>query len=172
MRHVMLDIETLGLTPGSVVTAFAAVAFTEDEILDSVSHALDIVKVQRAGFTMDASTTRWWMQQGDEAIRRSLFGTMDPCAAAVQFHNWCGGHNAQRFWARGQDFDFPIMEAFQRHFIQAVPWDYNQKRDTRTIVDDHLPKIDRPEFEGVQHDPLSDAVHEVRCLQATWRRMR
>lgn len=170
MSHVMVDIETLGLKPGCIVTAFAAVHFDAYEILDQVSFALDVKVVQRDGFYCDATTALWWAEQSPKAQRLSLRGDQHPAAAALEFQTWCHKVAPEHYWARGQDFDFPILEAFLEFYLggaEQLPWAYDQKRDTRTMLD-LLPPDAFPEFVGEKHVPLVDATHEARCLQFAW----
>ncbi len=67
MTHIMVDLETLGNTPYSVVPAIGAVIFTKDEFVDSFYQKIDVKQQLDLGLTVDASTLEWWMSQNDKA---------------------------------------------------------------------------------------------------------
>ena len=63
----MLDLETLGNKPGSVIVAIGAAKFGNGEILDSFYERVDAESCVSLGLRMDVPTVMWWLQQNDAA---------------------------------------------------------------------------------------------------------
>jgi DNA polymerase III epsilon subunit-like protein len=56
VNRVMLDLETLGHTPGSVIVSIGAVKFGGGKILDTFYHRIDAQSCVEHGLKMDVST--------------------------------------------------------------------------------------------------------------------
>ena len=65
MRHVMLDLETLGKLPGCAILSIGAVYFELEtgRLGDEFYLNVDPASCTRAGLTIDGETLGWWMQQ-------------------------------------------------------------------------------------------------------------
>jgi 3' exoribonuclease, RNase T-like len=175
MEDIMLDLETLGTAPGSVVLSIGAVEFDPDT--DRLGREFYIVINQQsslnAGLVTDASTVEWWGKQSREA-QRVLYATTENNGESLalalslfsDFVAPCG--KSVRIWGNGSDFDQPILTAAYNSVSQAAPWKFWNNRCYRTI------KSLRPEIElqriGTYHNALDDAksqaVHLTRILKA------
>src|SRR5688572_9943106 len=69
MTHVMVDIETLGSAPGSVILSIGAVWFGDDGLGSEFYRTVDIFDSLLRGLTIDAATVAWWRDQGVRAQR-------------------------------------------------------------------------------------------------------
>src|ERR1700752_755293 len=69
MKHVLLDIETMGNTSRSAITSIGAVQFdlNTGEIGEKVYTRVDLQSCLDVGLTMNADTVMWWMKQTDAA---------------------------------------------------------------------------------------------------------
>lgn len=69
------------------------------------------------------------------------------------------------YWCRGTDFDFPILRhAYEKVVKTWLMFPYYRCRDIRTIDD---PIFNAPpHFKAVEHNALSDAIDELKILQA------
>lgn len=70
MNNVMLDIETIGNKPWSVIVSIGAVIFNPKtgDISDSTFHKkINIESCMNLGLKMDASTVLWWLKQSKDA---------------------------------------------------------------------------------------------------------
>ena len=67
MRHLMLDLETLGTTPGCVVLSIGAVEFDLDGIKSEFRAHIDVDSSTALGLKVDARTVMWWLDQSKEA---------------------------------------------------------------------------------------------------------
>lgn len=171
MRHVMLDIETLGTKPGCVVLTVGAVAF--DPTTGQTSHpfyeAIEFKDAVLTGMVVEPDTYAWWQQQDAEARRQAFAGGQTLDAVVSAFTSWSRGLSVDHWWAQGADFDFPIWEAAIKTSRGKVPWRFWQKRDTRTLYSvagfdsKNMPR------DGTYHNALDDCMHQVRCVHESYR---
>ena len=155
MSHVMLDLETLGTTPGCAIVSIGACSFDANGLGEEFYRVIDITAPGASG-SIDPSTVKWWMGQSDEA--RAVFAAAGiPLDSAL--HNFSGfwsrvegtllwGHGAARVLR-------PILDAaFSRCGLQAPVkfWDY---RDTRTLY--ALADVKPERTAGTHHNALDDA---------------
>lgn len=73
MRNVMIDLETFGTRPGSVIVSIGAVEFSMDGIGEAYYRAIDVASSLLAGLTIDEITVKWWREQ-DILAQRPLIG--------------------------------------------------------------------------------------------------
>jgi len=169
MKNVMLDLETLGTRPGSVIVSIGAVFFDEAGLGPKTTIAIDIADAQREGLTIDAETVRWWLAQSPAAKEAFGFDGLSLRTALKQFTEWLQTHNqgkAPRIWGNGASFDLALLaEAYARCGMDR-PWRYSHERCYRTLAAGTC--ITKPEPE-IAHNALSDAIaqaeHAVQILR-------
>lgn len=159
---VMIDIETLGTTPDSVILSIAAVKF--DRISGVIWEEFYMrVRPNQTDRKISEETVRWWLEQPPALISESFSGS----------HYLVDGLNELRrfvcdspVWSQGTDFDFSILDnAFNSCGI-PTPWKYNAKRDTRTAYDVCGFDPKSIEREGTYHNALDDCKHQIKCVVA------
>ena len=167
---VMIDLETLGTAPGSVILSIGAVAFAPgmQEADWSQIHLLPIsVKNSRqAGLTIDESTLAWWMHQSDEArgvLDCALEGGRTLCGALTEFSEWFP--SGTKLWGNGANFDNVLLRCAYTAACMEPPWKYYDDMCFRTMKKTFA-KVPAPTLQGVKHDALADAMHQTRWLQA------
>lgn len=168
MRHLMLDIETLGQGPYSVVLSVGAVAFDKDKIISHKEWFLNVEEQIRQGRRIDYDTVKWWMKQSDEA--RQIFQTtmisslIYFCKELTTFFDFNCGPDG-RIWGNGASFDIPIIETlYLKTMNDTLPWKFWHHRCYRTVKAQF--GIEKGVvFEGVKHGALSDSMHQAKCLQ-------
>ena len=169
----MLDIETLGTAPGSVITSVGLVFFNradpEDGAHEDYRWTVDIRPQMKAGLRVDGDTLYWWMSQDREATK-AWAGDVDrigPTRAlgeiATAFRE-CAAAGC-KVWANSPSFDCVLMETLWRVFDVPCPWDFRAQADTRTLLLVAPVEKVRPE---VEHDALSDALAQARTVQRAW----
>ncbi|WP_265102082.1 3'-5' exonuclease [Yersinia proxima] len=69
-------------------------------------------------------------------------------------------------WGNGSIFDITILESWFASVDVAVPWEFGNVRDVRTVVD--LSPLNVKDFirEGVHHNALDDAIHQAKYVSA------
>jgi len=157
MNHVMIDIETLGTAPGSVILSVGAVVFDPDgDALGAEFYAnIDPVDCQKHGLTIDAATVLWWFDQTEDArahlkpMRLPLTHALGGLAAFLR------DNQVKRVWGHGATFDPVLLDAACRACGLKTPWSPYDVRDTRTLYELAGVKPDRAK--GVHHNALDDA---------------
>lgn len=152
----MIDIETLGTAPGSVILSIGAVTFdAEAGTLGAEFYsAIDPQSAVDAGLRMDVSTLKWWMTQSDDA-RRAVFAGNQPLDCVLrEFGDFVRKVDASRVWAKPPSFDLVLLEAAFQACRLHVPWHYRSLRDVRTLLDI---TGTRATYVGTAHNALDDA---------------
>lgn len=169
MKHVMIDLETMGNTQNSPVIAIGAVYFdpktgeTGEEFYSEIS----LESCQKSGLEPDASTILWWLKQSDEA--RSKFyeneNALSLSDALDGFSSFMGNFYETKVWGNGISFDLGILSNAYSKIGKEKPWMFWNEMDVRTIVafDSSNAKWNT-EFSGVPHYALDDAKHQVKYL--------
>lgn len=160
--HIMLDLETLGLTADSVILSIGAVKFNLDgTICDDCHYSICSLSSQSSRH-INGDTLAWWMQQSDSA--KSVFTSIN-----ISLHTAL--MNLKRFvdrddyklWSNGADFDIPIIaHALRTNGIEPLVKHWNH-RCFRTIKEEYK-SCPKPPFEGAQHNALMDAIHQAKWL--------
>jgi exodeoxyribonuclease VIII len=170
-KHLMIDMETLAVSPNSVVLTLGAVHFNPygNGYADKLYMRIDIDRQNELGREIDPSNLDWWAKQ-DPKIVEEAFGLENrvPFEEAIdRFHKFAWGCKA--FWSHGATFDLIIIENIYRQLNKPLPWNFWQLRDTRTLFDLGL-NPDMPKS-GL-HDALQDAIRQSVGVQNVYRKLR
>lgn len=173
-NHVMVDLETLGTKPNSVMLTIGAVRFnpwwddTDRDLdnMDTFYRRVSLEGYEGLDHQIDDATLQWWSQQNDE-VREEAFAEDDRHDirnVLSDFHRWCGGIDA--IWANGTGFDLNILEHFSRELKRGVAWKYWQARDARTLYA-LVPGLERPK--GAAHHALWDCWSQIIGVQRAFK---
>lgn len=170
LRHVMIDLETMGKIPEQAIVSVGAVIF--DPRYNKVSK--DTFYMELAWRTqdrlIDPDTQAWWKQQSKEA-RASLNGkdSLQDCLDELSF--WLP--EDCKVWGNGATFDISTLEHAYRQHKQEIPWKFWNVRDCRTIKD--LYESARGGFDkkvgGIAHNALHDAIHQAEYICYMWNKI-
>ena len=186
MKDIMIDIETLDIKPGAVILSIAAVPFHRKtgDVADSFFEIIEIQSCLDAGLTINGDTLEWWLQQPEKArkysfgesgmIKYSLFNVLHKLHDFIKFHEDADNDGDVRVWGNGSIFDISIIESAYRTVnphLDFAMWNFRKVRDVRTVVDlgEELGyslnefDIEHP-FEGIKHNPIDDAKHQVKMV--------
>lgn len=171
--NVMVDIESLGTNPGSVILSIGAVVFDKEKVhADRTFYcAIDIDSCLRAGLVVDGPTINWWLQQEKEAQIAAFSNGRHLHAVLTDFGRWYQDQKADRLWAHGTTFDIGMMEAAHRAVRIKVPWSYRDVRDTRLLYEmaketgRYTPTSERGGHHALK-DAICQAVDVVAALKA------
>ncbi len=168
----MIDIETLGTKPGSVILSIGAVCFNLDtgengSIFHTDISGEDCIK---RGLEIDYSTFRWWMEQDKEAQNKLLknqsnktlkIGLLslgrfisDNCPPNVQV------------WGNSARFDLGILQKAYDAVGLELPWNHYRERDVRTLVMFNPLIKKQMTFTGIKHYPIDDCRHQIKYCSA------
>ena len=165
MKHVMLDLETLGTIPGSAVISIGAAQFDLDGKIGKTFHQNVLASSCREiGLVEDPATHEWWAKQSKEAQDRIMRDRKPVTEVANRFHAWFQSTGAEFVWGNGATFDVTLWEAVCRKLGVSPPWKFWNVRDMRTLV--HLFDFDVRDMrrEGVHHDALDDVKFQIACV--------
>jgi len=172
---IMIDLETLATSPDAAILTIGAVKF--DPFGDDISEPdcekfyvkVDLDSCDRIGLITNDATIAWWSNQSKEAQEEAFSpdGRIDIVDAMNQLYKFCW--SAKRVWSHGAGFDIIICEHVYRKIQKAVPWNFWQVRDTRTLFDIGIdPK--RPPV--LKHHALEDAWNQAVGVQNIFKRLR
>ena len=161
-HHIMVDLETLGQTPGCSILSIGAVTFDPhaQKLGDEFYCVVNRASCKESGLTEDASTLAWWARQNEAArkvIAEAETSEIDITAAMIRFASYIWKHDAKsvRVWGNGSDFDNAILAACYAATKQAFPWKFWNNRCFRTLKSLN-PGVPMPRG-GVYHNALDDA---------------
>ncbi len=170
MNDLMIDIETLGNGDDAAVVSIGACFFdpVTGKIGETFHVKADIVSVPPVG--LDPSTVKWWLQQSKEAQDKLTSGTVlfeDMLSAFIRFIDKNSTCFKVKPWGNGATFDITLLQSAFRGVNSVIPWRFWNVRDVRTIVDLGTRigvDVKKVEFDGVPHDALDDAKHQVKYV--------
>lgn len=176
--HIMLDLETWGMTPGSAIASIGAVAFDPLGGEPAASFYCNISRESclAAGLKLDQRTVDWWADPTRAEARRALEADQVSLGLAVlAFRDFYIKHSdiagkEDRLWSNGPSFDEVILGAAYVAAREAAPWRYNAGRDCRTIYD--LFGLKLQHTAGTFHHALDDAREQALLVQEAYRRLR
>jgi hypothetical protein len=173
MKHVMLDIETLGLEPGCVITALAMVQFDPKtgKTNQTFHRRIDIADAQKQGLKIDAATVMFWLMQSPEA-QKELHGVRPLKEVLEQAQLWLLAVEPEHLWAKGPQFDIALLDAAYKTVGMKHPWHYRAPRCMRTILTLAGLTGKEPEFKvGELHNSLDDCLTQIMALKAAWKKL-
>ncbi len=174
MEHVMLDLETLGTTPGCVILRISAVEFDMEtgELGREFNMGISIQSCLDAGLSIDAGTLKWWMEQ-NEVARTIAFSSDNPLHVTLThfdlFMVECPNFSV---WGNGIRFDAGLLEALYKAIGRKIPFTGWQERDVRTLVS-FMPEIKASmSFTGSPHVAIDDCKHQIKYCTAIWKALK
>jgi hypothetical protein len=167
LSHIMLDLEMASVRPNGAILQLAAIEF---DIKPRKVHRAFNVYVnnwETGGGHVCNDTLEWWKQQ--ENYYKVMMSCRDSQYSEVNaldmFAEWLVEANARSeikgLWGYPATSDLMWLEcAYRRYDYRKLPWEYFWARDLHTLEKE----IFHPEvtFQGVEHDAVNDALHQVR----------
>lgn len=166
MKHVMLDLETMGTASNAAIVALGAVAFDPEtkKTGEEFYRTIRLDSSVAMGGVIDPSTVLWWMQQNDAAKREVLRGEYGLRGVLIEFAEYLATflEPEARIWGNGAAFDNVVLKGAYLRDDTQPPWTHRQDRCFRTIKALFPGFIYAPsEVGGVQHNALDDAREQV-----------
>lgn len=168
MKHIMVDLETLGTVADAVILSIGAVKFDlNSDALDDLGFYASVSIDSNSSYKrrIQEDTLIFWMRQTAEAQKVFHEPKSSLPAALEEFSDWVGTDD-YTMWSNGADFDLPMLaHAFAQCGID-VPWKFWNSRCFRTYK--NLPQANGVAFTpvGVKHNAMTDALNQARHLQA------
>lgn len=140
MKHIMLDIETLGRAPDGVIIQIGIAPFDiELRKVDPIKHSLGISAplALKQGMTLNYDTIQWWM----DVRRFDLLVDILVDGAGHELKNvlrgiseWFSWDEKEGIWSNAPLFDFVILRKAFTLCGLPCPWSYRQERCSRTLM--------------------------------------
>lgn len=167
---VMVDLETLGIRPGSVIRSIGAVVFdpSTNKLGSTFYQNICSDSCKKAGLTTDPDTVKWWAQQSQEAKDALIDDQVELVAARESFATWFDLVDGERIWSQGANFDIVLLECAYRAVKQDIPWKFWETRCSRTVLALGNRKSVTPK--GEKHNALADAKGQALAVMAALRR--
>lgn len=168
--HVVVDIETLGTDPDTVVLSIGAVRMVGDRVTDDTFYVtIDYERQIKDGRSVTGSTLKWWMDQRSEVRAEAMKAELPPGRAVSQFLEWLGKEEYTFIWGNAPSFDMAILSSLFKDHGAEAPWTHQQERDIRTFCTGYLVsprdrKRLKSELNMRAHVALDDAVYEAHVL--------
>lgn len=164
MKHIMIDLETLGNHSDAAIIQIGAVVFDLEQLGESFKATIDIEDAMRHG-KVTASTLKWWMQQSEDARQSVMSGTeklSDALERLNEFVKKIGGK--KQFWSHAT-FDFPILSNAFKATGKQNAIQFRECRDLRTLESFYGDRIGWYAREGIHHDALADCIFQAMNTQ-------
>jgi hypothetical protein len=159
MKDLMLDIETLGVRPTSVIIQIGACYFDRytGEVGDKFTENISIKSCLEQKFTIDSNTISWWMQQENKSWGdnpKSIFEVLTTFTDFVK--------KAKYIWSHST-FDIPILANAYNAIDKKLPFHYRATRDIRTLTHlaGHQRNESKTDLNDKTHNALDDCVYQV-----------
>lgn len=168
-RNVMVDLETLGQTPGCSIVAIGAVACSDDGwITDTLYVVVSRSSCASYGLFEEQRTLDWWDRQSPEAREVLALADRDGDAAALPDALDALNAFVRRqgskvlVWGNGSDFDNAIL-AVAAHAAQIeLAWPFWANACYRTLKR-RAPQV-AIKRSGTHHNALDDARSQAEHL--------
>lgn len=192
MKDFLIDFETLGSDPNSIVIDLSVIVFEND--VNNIPSFTDLVnsgrrfkfslRSQKGSRSFTKSTVDWWKEQSQEA-RDNLNPSPDDLTVeegTTKFIEYLKENGINQWksqgWCRGMSFDFPILKDMlqQTYNIQDTydvePCRFWNQRDIRTAIECYLDvrgttktPLHKDILKGfVHHDSIHDCAKDILML--------
>lgn len=171
-KHVMVDIETLGQSPGYVILSIGAVTFDSEGIQRQFNEEISKESCEDYGMKIDEGTKEWWDKQDASYTEKGK-----PLPKVLQnFSDWLPSSEF-KMWAKSPSFDCEFLKDAYSRCGMETGWNYWEERDVRTAeeffshaTDGKSPEPDK--LEGTDHEPLYDAKKQALSVLISKRKIR
>lgn len=170
-RYVV-DLETLGIKPGSVVWSIGVAKMDNEKIVDKFYRVISIRDCEEKwNLTSDKSTVKWWDEQS-ELARRELAAAKGHSAVTLHqalrelelWMNKSGKDSIDAVFGNGPEFDNVHLDHLFGLVGIKLPWSHRANQSVRTVKY-YLPEVEVP-FEGIKHHACDDAINEAEYILA------
>lgn len=169
--HLMLDLETYGITPGCAIFSIGAALFEPRNSAPITAEFYCEISLQSCldqGLFTEQTTLDWWQAKGEIPN-----GTIPITQASKDFLLWVS--NAGQItkepiteaWANSPSFDFVILKAVVSRIGLQWPLPFWMERDVRTLKALAFPNNNYSLDNS--HNALEDCKNQVRMVQAGYK---
>jgi 3' exoribonuclease, RNase T-like len=166
-KHIMIDLETMGLEPNAAIISIGAVHFDKTTLYSEFYTPVSLKSCMDLGLTTTQSTVDWWQKQSVEArMAWQIEDAPGLMESLTQFNGWLRGIGSEKEicpWGNGADFDLTILGSAHRALQVDPPWEFYNHHCFRTMK--NMFRVANFPRQGTHHNALDDAKHQVLHLQ-------
>ena len=167
--HIVLDLETLSIERNAIVLSVGMVIIKHLGIVDKFRINIDAVEQEELyGRVSDEQTKAWWRSMMNTPEGRDAWNAAVSRPTAVKpalkaINEVFADVGAFKLWGNANTFDNEILRSLFE--VAGFPaWNFRNDRDFRTLKDLYKEKVPEPEFQGIRHVAVDDALHEANWL--------
>ena len=170
---LMLDLETLGTKPGSVILSIGAAPFGSHVANAPTFYtSIGMHDSQARGLKVDPKTLAWWQQQELPVKAAAFMGANPLIEALAKFTGYIKFLESLGFevrvWGNSASFDCGILKAAYEAIGQEAPWKYYNEMCFRTLKN-LVPASLTPRRQGMAHHALDDAIYQARWAEGLFK---
>jgi len=166
-NQLMIDLETMGTRPGSVIMSIGAIAFDlkTGELGEQFYRTIDLQSSLEIGLTVDPATESWWAKQ-DPAIHARMFKDTAPVKEVLaELCKWISQLPSPVCpWGNSAAFDLGLLADVLEKCGLPLPWNYYNERCCRTIVALNPGIKYAMAKPSAAHDPIEDCKYQIRYV--------
>jgi hypothetical protein len=171
MRHIMVDLETLGTTNDAVFLSIGAVEFNlNGEIGSTFYENITVDSAQKVGLKINGDTLKWWMTQKPEIMQRMFKDAKELTTVLNNYSDWVRQTGAKYFWGNSASFDLGMLGNGYRATNKKAPWDFWQEMCYRTLLNLYPGCKGKPPENA--HDPVADCKFQIQNLAAVAQKLK
>jgi hypothetical protein len=158
----MIDLETLGNTPGCVVLSISIVCIEDTNI--TRTWTLNVGEQLARGMHIDNDTLKWWMKQ-DDKVKANQFCGNDNFNHIVIEDILCFINeefpDQYQLWSDSPRLDYGCFDALLRAYGHKYPIFHRNERCLRTIMKT-MDELGIPYLPITKsHDPYEDCISQI-----------
>ena len=172
MKHIMLDIETMGNKSYSAIVSIGAVKFNIEtgETGETFYKNIELQSSLNAGLEINADTLMWWLQQNEEARKKLTENTIPLKEVLEDFTKFSS--TDYQIWGNSARFDLGLLQNAYNKLNIPICWDFRKERCVRTLVS-FAPEVkENTEFKGIAHDALSDCYNQIKYCSEIYKKLK
>jgi hypothetical protein len=162
-----IDIETLGVTQDAVIIQIGVVEFNTDtmSIGDGLVFYPDLEEQYKARRSVDIDALKWWTKT-NPALLGDILNSKTINHSEVRARLIDVMILARSYWFKHPAFDLTILDSMYSLNTSLCDSGHGAYRkitkDVHTLTSSL--KVKPPEFVGVRHDALADAIHQAQWV--------
>lgn len=179
-KHLMVDLETLGLEVDAVILSVGMVGFEfipepADELRWGVNITgeyltrLNVRHQLMDGRTVTPTTLTWWASPAQRlaaAQEREHKDVISPYDTWQGMYKFVQGIEKDYVWCQGAAFDFPKLASFTAAYGGGAElWPFYVERDSRTLIGGTDVDKGKIVVDGPAHNPLSDCRRQIEAMR-------
>lgn len=177
-KHLIVDIETMGITIPSPILSVGAVYLDFTVTPHVVRPVFFKMDPKESVGSPDTETILWWLHQSEAARNEAFFSPVTE-HAYDRLEAFMSEMKPDYYWGKSPDFDFGHLAAQFKAQGRTIPWKFWQLRDIRTMEGLGLTgyESDDPVWQDLKltaetaktgaHCALMDAFVEAKVLYET-----